>query len=116
MKISEIVDILEADVITGADALEREVFTVCGSDLMSDVLAFVKEQAVLLTGLVNPQVIRTAEMMDMTCIVFVRGKKPDLNMIELANEMEIVLLGTDYEMFTACGRLYTNGLRGRSGK
>ena len=116
MKISEIVANQEADVITCADALKREVFTVCGSDLMSDVLAFVKEQAVLLTGLVNPQVIRTAEMMDMTCIVFVRGKKPDLNMIELANEMEIVLLGTDYEMFTACGRLYTNGLRGISGK
>lgn len=116
MKIRELVDILEAKVITGADYLDREVYTACGSDLMSDVLAFVKEQAVLLTGLVNPQVIRTAEMMDMTCIVFVRGKKPDLNMIDLANEMEIVLMGTDYEMFTACGRLYTNGLRGRSGK
>ena len=116
MKIRELVDILEAKVIAGADYLDREVYTACGSDLMSDVLAFVKEQAVLLTGLVNPQVIRTAEMMDMTCIVFVRGKKPDLNMIDLANEMEIVLLGTDYEMFTACGRLYTNGLRGRSGK
>lgn len=116
MKINELIDIIEAEVITGADHLDREVFTVCGSDLMSDVLAFVKEQAVLLTGLVNPQVIRTAEMMDMTCIVFVRGKKPDINMIELANEMDIVLLGTDYEMFTACGQLYTHGLRGRSGK
>ncbi len=116
MKISELIGIVDAEVITGADCLDRDVFTACGSDLMSDVLAFVKEQAVLLTGLVNPQVVRTAEMMDMTCIVFVRGKKPDLNMIELANEMDIVLLSTEYEMFTACGRLYSHGLRGRSGK
>lgn len=116
MKIAEIIDILDAQIIAGDADSDREVFTVCGSDLMSDVLAFVKEQAVLLTGLVNPQVIRTAEMMDMTCIVFVRGKRPDLNMIELAEEMGIILLGTEFEMFTACGRLYTHGLRGRSGK
>ncbi|MBR1810373.1 MAG: hypothetical protein IJ766_01825 [Clostridia bacterium] len=116
MKISEIVKILDADVITGADSLDRDVRTVCGSDLMSDVLAFVKEQAVLLTGLVNAQVIRTAEMMDMQCIVFVRGKKPNLDMIELANDADIVLLGTQFEMFTACGRLYAGGMKGRSGR
>ena len=83
--------------------------------MMSDVLAFVKEQAVLLSGLVNPQVIRTAEMMDMKCIVFVRGKKPSIDMIDLATERDIVLLRSELEMFTACGLLYQNGLKGGSG-
>lgn len=115
MKISEIKTILNAELICGEEFIENEVFTACGSDMMSDVLAYVKEQAVLLSGLVNPQVVRTAEMMDMKCIVFVRGKKPDPDMIELAVERDIVLLGTDLEMFTACGLLYKNGLKGGSG-
>lgn len=116
MTVKEIIDILDGHMIYGEDLLDREVFTACGSDMMSDVLAFVKEQAVLLTGLVNPQVVRTAEMMDMSCIVFVRGKSPDLSMIELAEQRDIVLIGTELEMFTSCGRLYTHGLRGGSGK
>jgi predicted transcriptional regulator len=115
MKISEIKTILNAELICGEEFIENEVFTACGSDMMSDVLAYVKEQAVLLSGLVNPQVVRTAEMMDMKCIVFVRGKKPDPDMIELAVERDIVLLGTGLEMFTACGLLYKNGLKGGSG-
>ena len=98
--------------IYGEDYLDRDVFSACGSDMMSDVLAYVKEQAVLLTGLVNPQVVRTAEMMDMRCIVFVRGKKPDESMIELAKENGIPLLRTKREMFTSCGILYEHGLRG----
>ena len=76
MKVYEIKEILDAEVICGEEFMDRDVFTACGSDMMSDVLAFVKEQAVLLSGLVNPQVVRTAEMMDMRCIVFVRNKKP----------------------------------------
>lgn len=116
MKVKELTEILEGNVIYGVDFLDRDVYTACGSDMMSDVLAFVKEQAVMLTGLVNPQVVRTAEMMDMKCIVFVRGKKPDMGMIELAEEREIVLIGTELEMFTACGKLYAAGLRGGSGK
>ena len=115
MKISEIKNILGAELICGEEFLENEVFTACGSDMMSDVLAYVKEQAVLLSGLVNPQVVRTAEMMDMKCIVFVRGKRPDIDMIDLAEQREIVLLGTKLEMFTACGLLYKNGLKGGSG-
>ena len=115
MKISEIKRILDAELICGEEFLENEVFTACGSDMMSDVLAYVKEQAVLLSGLVNPQVVRTAEMMDMKCIVFVRGKHPDMDMIDLAVERDIVLLGTNLEMFTACGLLYKNGLKGGSG-
>ena len=115
MKVYEIKEILDAEVICGEEYMDRDVFTACGSDMMSDVLAYVKEQAVLLSGLVNPQVVRTAEMMDMKCIVFVRGKEPDEDMIELAVERDIVLLGTKLEMFTACGLLYKNGLKGGSG-
>ncbi len=92
--------------------MEREVHTACGSDMMSDVLAFVKDQSVLLTGLVNPQVIRTAEMMDIICVVFVRGKQPDPSVLALAEERGITVLSTDMRMFAACGHLYENGLRG----
>lgn len=112
MLVRDVKDILKAELICGAEQLDTEVKTACGSDMMSDVLAFVKDQSVLLTGLVNPQVVRTAEMMDMHCIVFVRGKEPDEAMIELAKERELVLLKTPYRMFTACGLLFENGLRG----
>ena len=116
MTVKDIADILSAEIICRNDLLDTQVTTACGSDMMSDVLAFVKEQAVLLTGLVNPQVIRTAEMMDMHCIIFVRGKRPDLKMIEMAEDRDMVMLCTNLEMFTSCGRLYQNGLRGGSGK
>ncbi len=115
MKIGEIKDILDAELICGEEFLDNEVHTACGSDMMSDVLAYVKEQAVLLSGLVNPQVVRTAEMMDMGCIVFVRGKRPSMDIIDLAQQRDIVLLGTKLEMFTSCGLLYKNGLKGGSG-
>ena len=115
MKVKEVQEILNAEIICRDDLLESEVHTACGSDMMSDVLAFVKEPAVLLTGLVNPQVVRTAEMMDMHCIVFVRGKRPDLSMIELAEDRDMIMLCTKMEMFTACGKLYSSGLRGGSG-
>ena len=111
MTIAQIAKILNAQVVCG-DALETEVHNACESDMMSDVLAFLKEQSVLLSGLVNTQVVRTAEMMDMVCIVFVRGKTPTPDMIELAEERGIVLLTTPLRMFTACGLLYANGLTG----
>jgi predicted transcriptional regulator len=110
MKISTIRDLLDAEVLCGEEHLDREVYSACGSDMMSDVLAYVKDQAVLLTGLVNPQVIRTAMMMDMRCIVFVRDKKPSEEMIELAEEADIVLLSSPKRMFDACGILYNGGL------
>lgn len=116
MTVNDIKEILEAEIICRDDLMDRVVNSACGSDMMSDVLAFVKEQAVLLTGLVNPQVVRTAEMMDMHCIVFVRGKRPTLDMIEMAEDRDMVMLCTSLEMFTSCGRLYQNGLRGGSGK
>ncbi len=111
MKVSEIIDILKAEVIVEGD-MKQEVKTACGSDMMSDVLAFVKDQSVLLTGLMNPQIVRTAEMMDMHCIVIVRGKAVNEKVVELAQEKNITLLASPYRMFTACGLLYSNGLRG----
>lgn len=114
MKIKTIIELLDAEVLCGEDMLETHVYSACGSDMMSDVLAYVKEQAVLLTGLINLQVVRTAEMMDMKCIVFVRGKNPSEDVIELARESGIVLLRSSERMYVACGKLYENGLRGGS--
>lgn len=111
MVIKDIIEILQGEVICEGD-LNQEIKTACGSDMMSDVLAFVKDQSVLLTGLVNPQVVRTAEMMDMACIVFVRGKQPDQSIIDLAKNRDITLIKTRFRMFTACGLLYSNGLSG----
>lgn len=110
MKIGEIARLLNATVLTGEDLLNEEVRMACGSDMMSDVLAFVKDQAVLLTGLVNPQVIRTAMMMDMRCVVFVRNKRPTPEMIELAGENHIALLASGERMYEACGKLYMGKL------
>jgi len=110
MKLRELKDILEAKVYSGEEHLDREVHAVCGSDLMSDVLAFVKNQSVLLTGLLNPQVIRTAEMMDMCCVVIVRGKTPDEQMVNLAKDKDIILMTTTNPMYAACGKLYSSGL------
>lgn len=111
MKIRDIIQILDADVLVSGD-LDLEVRTVCGSDMMSDVLAFVKDQSVLLTGLTNPQVVRTAEMMDMHCVIFVRGKEINNEVLELAKQKNITILKTHHRMFTACGLLYANGLTG----
>ena len=112
MKIRTIAELLNAKVLCGEDRLDNDVTSACGSDMMSDVLAYVKDQSVLLTGLLNPQVVRTAEMMDMLCIVFVRGKRPESEVVELARQKGIVLLSTEERLFTACGILYTNGLGG----
>jgi predicted transcriptional regulator len=112
MTVNDVKAILGARLICGDEYLEKEVHTACGSDMMSDVLAYNKDQSVLLTGLCNMQAIRTAEMMDIICIVFVRGKLPDEGMISLAQERGIVLLSTGHRMFSACGLLYEKGLRG----
>ncbi len=116
MKISKMKELLDAEILTCEENIERDVYSACGCDLMSDVLAYVKDQAVLLTGLVNPQVIRTAEMMDMICIVFVRSKTPTEEMLKLANESGMVILKTDKRLYEACGLLYANGLVGNKVK
>ena len=110
MKISELQELLGANVLCCEENLEKEVYSAFGCDLMSDVLACVTDQAVLLTGLVNPQVIRTALMMDMVCIIFVRSKSPNEEMIKLAKENGIVIMSTDKTLYNACGILYSNGL------
>ena len=99
MKIRDIKDLLNAEILTGEDRLDDEVYSACGSDMMSDVLAYVKDQGVLLTGLVNPQVVRTADMMDMHCIVFVRSKMPTEEMKQLAEDSSMVLLATKMRMY-----------------
>lgn len=116
MKISTMQNLLEAKVLCCEENVEKSVYSACGCDLMSDVLAYVKDQAVLLTGLVNPQVIRTAVMMDMICIVFVRSKTPSEEMLSLAKESGIVVMTTDKRLYEACGLLYSNGLVGNKTK
>jgi predicted transcriptional regulator len=110
MKIDTVRQLLDAQVACGDELLDTEVFSACGSDMMSDVLAYVKDQAVLLTGLINEQVIRTAAMMDMRCVVFVRGKLPSPDMVDLAWQNGIVVLTSAMRMFEACGTLYCSGL------
>ena len=116
MLLSEIKSILNAEVLSGESDSElgaKDIHTACGCDLMSDVLAFVKDQSMLLTGLINSQVIRTAEMMDIVAVCFVRGKTPPEEVLSLAKAKNIAILTTDYPMYTACGKLYEKGLGGR---
>ena len=113
MKLKNIIDIIEAEVIVGDETLlDKNIDVVCGSDLMSDVLSLYKPKALLLTGLTNSQVVRTAEMADILSVCFVRGKQPQHDTIELAKEKSISLLSTKGTMFESCGRLYKKGLRG----
>lgn len=112
MKISKMQELLDAKVLCCEENLGKHVYSAFGCDLMSDVLAYVTDQAVLLTGLVNPQVIRTALMMDMVCIVFVRSKAPNDEMIALAKEHGIVMMSTNKTLYNTCGILYSSGLVG----
>jgi len=110
MKVSEIARLIDAKVYCGGGDDCPEIKCAFACDMMSDVLAFVKHQAVLITGLVNPQVIRTAEMMDIPCIVIVRGKEPTPLMLELAEDCGITVMNTKHRMFSVCGILYSQGL------
>ena len=112
MTIADIIRILNAQIICGEDHLDTELHSACGADMMSDVLAFVKDQSVLLTGLVNPQVVRTAVMVDIVCIIFVCGKKPTADMIALAENYNIVFVSTELDTYETVGRLYSAGLKG----
>lgn len=111
MKIGEMARLLNAKVVLGEEALDQEVTSACASDMMSDVLAFPKEQIALLTGLNNPQVIRTADVLDIRCVVFVRGKQPTPEILQMAREYGVVVLSTDKTMYIASGILYESGLR-----
>jgi predicted transcriptional regulator len=112
MKLSQIIQILDADVLCGRELDKVEVESACGSDLMSDVLRFGKGRSLLLTGLTNPQAVRTAELSEVSAVCFVRGKQPAKETVELALKSEIPLISTGDSMYTACGKLFAAGLPG----
>ena len=112
MTLAEMKDILSAEVVVGSDCMDIEIRDAFAADLLSDVLAFAKEGTLLITGITNPQVVRTAEMLELVGIVFVRGKKPDAEAMKLAQIKKVPILTTRYIMFETCGRLFKNGLVG----
>jgi predicted transcriptional regulator len=114
MKLAEVKRILEADVISSDDLDSVDVEMACGADLMSDVLAHIEAGSLLLTGLTNPQVVRTAEMASVVAICFVRGKRPLPETISLAQSKGVPLLATNLPMFESCGLLFAEGLPGCS--
>jgi predicted transcriptional regulator len=112
LRLSEIRDLLDAQVIVGEDKLDLEVATGFGADLMSDVLAFARSGCLLITGLSNPQSVRTAYALDISAILVCRGKALTDKFIEIARELNIPILWTRLIMFEVCGRLYQEGLTG----
>lgn len=110
MKLKEIKDILDASILCGEDMLGSEVGRACGSDLMSDVLRYTEDDSILLTGLMNVHVLKTADLANIQCIVFVRNKVPIKDIIEEAKKLDLVIMCTELPMYLACGRLYNKGL------
>ena len=108
----DIKEILEADILSGENKLDREVTTAFAADLMSDVLAFAKPGCLLLTGLTNPQVVRTSDILDIAAIILVRGKIPPQETIRLAEELRIPILSTRFILFETSGRLHAKGIVG----
>lgn len=111
MKIREVVELLNAKVVSGQEKLDCEVEYTFASDLMSDVLTVEKENLLLLTGLANLQTIRTAEMSEINNIIFVRQKRTTPEMRQLAEENDMILVECDYSMFKASGLLYSAGMK-----
>ncbi len=116
MELSEIVKALDAEVLVGENRLDIEVSTCGASDLMSDILAGLSEGCILLTGLTTVQVIRTAMVAGVGAVVFVRGKKPPQEVIDLAEAEELPLISSPYSMFVSCGRLHDCNLTGLDGR
>lgn len=112
MTIRELATLLDARVLCGEEKLELDVTSGFSSDLMSDVLAFVNDKTVLITGLTNVHVMRTCEMLDIQCVVFARGKVPSEDILEEARELDIVVLTTQYTCYNTCGRMYEAGISG----
>ncbi|SHJ01896.1 hypothetical protein SAMN02745975_01112 [Geosporobacter subterraneus DSM 17957] len=110
MKLSKVIEILNAELYSSFADLDMTFQYGKASDLLSDVLRFPAENSLLLTGLMNLQVVRTAEMLDIKGIVFVRDKKPSQEIIDLANQTGIVLMGTRFNLYKSCGLLYQYGL------
>lgn len=112
MTIGELVTLLDARVLCGEEKLDQEVSSGFASDLMSDVLAFVNDKTVLITGLTNVHVMRTCEMLDIQCVVFARGKVPSDEVLEEAQDLGIVVMSTGYTCYNTCGLMYQAGIRG----
>jgi predicted transcriptional regulator len=110
VKLREIIEVVKGNILTSTSDLNLEIPSCGAADLMSDALAFMKPGDLLLTGLVHSQVIRTAEMADLAAVVFVRGKTPSLDTVELAKELDIPLIASPYGMYEMCGLLYGAGL------
>lgn len=110
MDLANVLAVIDGKVISKQVDLSTEVAMACGADLMSDVLVFTHDGTLLMTGLTNPQVVRTAEMAGILAVVFVRGKYPPPETITLAEEKGIPLLASRYTMYETCGRLYSAGL------
>ncbi len=108
----EIKDLLEAEVLVGEDQLDKEVKTAFVADLMSDVLALATPGSLLITGLINSQVLRTADIVDMAAIIMGRGKRPSPETFQLAKTLNIPVLTTKYILFEVAGRLYSKGIKG----
>ena len=111
MKATELMNVLEGRLLSG-ELPDEEIEAGCGSDMMSDVLAFSKDKMVLLTGLTNTHVVRTCEMLDVLMIVFVRGKTPGADVLEMAEDRGMTIAMTDFSLYEACGKLYSVGLKG----
>lgn len=110
MTIAQAAAALGGTLVCGEENLDKPLTSGCGADLMSDALAFAKHGSILLTGMVNQHVIRTAEMLDVLCIAFVRGKKPTEDICALAKQTGVTLMTCEHTLYEACGRLYEKGL------
>ena len=112
MKVEEIAQLLKAEVHYLPEGFDTDITSAGASDLMSDVLAYVAHDILLITGLQSPQVIRVAHLMDITAVLFSRGKVPDKEILDEAREVGIAVLSTEYTTFTSCGILHRAGIRG----
>jgi predicted transcriptional regulator len=110
MKLNKLIQLIDGTLLTNTDIKNKEVTGAMGADLMSDVLSSIQPESVLLTGLCNPQVVRTALIADIKAIVFIRGKNPAQETIDLANEEGIPLVSTAHGLYDACGILFKAGL------
>ncbi|MDK2823633.1 MAG: hypothetical protein PWQ67_1090 [Clostridia bacterium] len=111
MQLNQLKELLKCEVLTNEDKLDIEVKQICAAELMSNVLTCIGTNTLLITGLNNMQVIRTAEMSDIPAVIFIQGRKPNAEVIKLAQDKGIVILVTEYSLFTSCGILYASGLR-----
>ena len=112
MTLQQVCELLDGQFVCGESYADQKVESACGCDLMSDVLAFTRPGSVLLTGLTNPQVVRTAEMLDLKAIVFVRDKRPDQKTLDMAEKLGLVVILSPFPLYESCGKLYSAGMAG----